>query len=173
MSMDRIVLGAVCCALIFTAKFSMARASSNAAPAASAPDADKAVIEEILKMHEVCQAGELKPDKAVMDKCETEDFTHTHSSGVVEYKTGYIEGVVSGAHHFLKLDWSEVQVRTYGDAAVLEGHEHLMANNKGRMGDDYLDVMIVWVKQAGQWRQAAWIGTRLRDNSPGAPKDSK
>jgi ketosteroid isomerase-like protein len=165
MSLRRIMLCAVCCLLIFAAKFSISAASSKAAPAA--PDSDKAVIQEILKMHDICQAGELKPDKAVMDKCETDDFTHVHSNGMVEYKPGYIEGVVSGAHHFTKLDWSEVHVRTYGDTALLDGHEHLMANNKGSLADDYLAVLIVWVKQGGQWRQASWIAARLKDNSPG------
>jgi len=121
--------------------------------------------EEVLKMNEECNAAELRGDVTAMDNCETDDFTHTHANGTVEYKAEYLKGVGSGAHKFLLLDLSEVHVRSYETAAIVEGHIHLRANNSGKIADVNNLFMTVWVKQHGKWREAAWIADRV-------PKDS-
>ena len=48
-------------------------------------------------------------------------FTHTHASGQVEYKKGYLEGVGSVLIIFLTLDLPELHVRKLGDSAIVEG----------------------------------------------------
>src|SRR6202165_4504356 len=116
---------------------------SGAAQSADGKEADQ----EVLKMNEECNAAELRGDVAAMDSCETDDFTHTHANGTVEHKAEYLKGVGSGAHKFLLLDLSEVHVRSYGAAAIVEGHIHLRANNSGKIADVNNLFMTVWVKQ--------------------------
>ena len=52
---------------------------------------------EVLKRNQECNDAELHADIKAMDDCETADFTHTHASGQIEEKTGYLQGVGSGA----------------------------------------------------------------------------
>lgn len=131
--------------------------------AAQSKAAKEATDQEVLQRNEECNAAELRGDIKAMDDCETEDFTHTHANGEVEYKKGYLDGVASGAHKFLALDLSDLHVRSYGDSAIVEGHLHLRADNSGKIADVQNVLITVWVKQQGQWREASWIAI-------GAPK---
>jgi hypothetical protein len=142
-------------ALLFAAK------TATAPAAAQSSDARAQDNQDVLKMNAECNDSELRADVAAMDRCETDDFTHTHANGMVEYKTGYIQGVGSGTHKFLLLDLSDVHVRSYGASAIVEGHIHLRANNSGKIADVHNVFMTVWVKQQGKWREAAWIAVGL------------
>ncbi len=104
-----------------------------------------------------------------MDAFETPDFTHTQASGQVEYKEEFLKGVGSGAHKFLTLDQTDLHVRSYnGNSAIVEGHIHLRANNSGRIADVNNQLMTVWVKQQGKWREAAWFAVGLPKAAPQA-----
>jgi ketosteroid isomerase-like protein len=166
MSHNRILLWVFSCALVFLPKFLFAAKPGNVLVAAQAGDAKSQDDREVLKMNAECNDAELRADVAAMDSCETDDFTHTHANGMVEYKTGYIQGVGSGTHKFLLLDLSDVHVRSYGNSAIVEGHIHLRANNSGKIADVHNVFMTVWVKQQGKWREAAWIAVGLPPEKP-------
>jgi ketosteroid isomerase-like protein len=87
---------------------------------------------------------------------------------MVEHKAEYLKGVGSDAHKFLALDLSGVQVRSYGDTAIVEEHMHLRADNSGRIADVNNLVMTVWTKLQGKWREAAWIAVGLPGSRPAA-----
>jgi len=154
MTFNRFLIWTASCALLLFAP----RPS-----AAQSKAAKEATDQEVLKRNEECNAAELRGDIKAMDDCETDDFTHTHANGEVEYKKGYLEGVGSGAHKFLALDLSDLHVRSYGDSAIVEGHLHLRADNSGKIADVQNILITVWVKQQGKWREASWIAI-------GAPK---
>ena len=169
MSRNRVLFCVLSCALVFTVKFAFARPTRAATPADSR-EAKTADEQAVLKLNMECNDAELRADLAVMDKCEIENFTHTHSDGRVENKTEYIKGIGSGDHHFLMLEWSEAHVRTYGDSAIVDGQMHLRANNLGKLADYKLAVMTVWIRQKGNWREAAWIAAKMSPNLAEAPQ---
>jgi hypothetical protein len=140
---------------------SFAGLTGSAAPVGQSGDAKAQIDQEVLKINAECNAAELRADIAAMDSCETDDFTHTHASGQVEYKAEYLKGIGSGAHKFLTLDLTDLHVRSYGTAAIVEGHIHLRANNLGKIADVNNQLMTVWVKQQGKWREAAWFAVGL------------
>jgi ketosteroid isomerase-like protein len=157
MPYNRLLLCAASCALLL----SMPR------PGSAQSNATKdATDQAVMKRNEECNSAELRGDVAAMDDCETADFTHTHASGQIEEKAGYLKGVGSGAHKFLTLDLSEVHVRSYGDSAIVEGHMHLRADNLGKIADVQNIFMTVWVKQQGKWRESAWIAVGAPKNNP-------
>jgi ketosteroid isomerase-like protein len=160
MSLNRLLLFvlSVTPVLVFV---SFAGLTGSSAPAAQSGDAKAQTDQEVLKINAECNAAELRGDVAAMDRCETEDFTHTHANGMVEHKAEYLQGVGSGAHKFLTLDLSDLHVRSYGTSAIVEGHIHLRANNSGRIADVNNQLMTVWVKQQGKWREAAWFAVGL------------
>ena len=168
MSLNRALLCAVSGVLVFIPGFSSGRKSGDAVPAAQSGDAEAGADQELLKINAECNAAELRGDVALMHNCETEDFTNIHANGTVEHKAAYLKGVGSGAHKFLALDLSDVHVRSYGAAAIVEGHLHLRANNNGKIADVDNLFMTVWTKQRGEWREAAWIAVRLPQSQLGA-----
>jgi hypothetical protein len=166
MLVKRSLFFALCCALLLAG-----RAVAQSAAGASI---DAKTNEEVLAMNTLCNAAELHGDVAAMDSCETADFTHTHASGQVEYKAEYLKGVGSGAHKFLTLDQTDLHVRSYGgDSAIVEGHIHLRADNSGRIADVNNELLTVWVKQQGKWREAAWIAVGLPATRPAAAAETR
>jgi ketosteroid isomerase-like protein len=155
MTFNRLLLCVVSCSLLLVTP-----------GLASAQSKKEATDKEVLKRNEECNTAELNADIKAIDDCETADFTHTHASGQVEYKEGYLKGIGSGDHHFLLLDISDVHVRSYGDSAIVEGHMHLRANNLGKIADVQNIFMTVWVKQQGKWRESAWIAVGAPKNNP-------
>src|SRR3989442_10281612 len=160
MSLNRLLLCVLSLTLVFVFVL-FAGLTANTALAAQSGDAKARTDQEVLKINAACNAAELRGDVAAMDSCETEDFTHTHANGMVEHKAEYLKGVGSGAHKFLTLDLSDLHVRSYGASAIVEGHIHLRANNSGRIADVNNQLMTVWVKQPGKWREAAWMAVGL------------
>src|SRR5437870_1254788 len=157
MSRNGLLPGVLFWALVFVCAISLARLI-----AAPARVGDAKTDQEVLKANADCNAAELRADIAAMDACETDDFTHTHASGQVEYKAEYLKGIGSGAHKFLTLDQTELHVLCYnGNSAIVEGHIHLRANNSGRIADVNNQLMTVWVKEKGKWREAAWFAVGL------------
>ena len=159
MSLNRVMFCVLSCVLVFTFEFSFARESGDPVPAGQSSDANS--DHEVLKLNADCNAAELRGDVQAISDCETSDFTHTHASGKVEPKAEYLKGIESGSHKFLTLDLSDVQVRSYGCAAIVNAHLHLRANNNGHLADVSDVLTTVWVKQQGKWREAAWIAHRV------------
>jgi hypothetical protein len=161
MSLNRILLVVASCALVFACAVLVSGLTGTAAPAAGS---DTKTDQEVLKVDAECNAAELRGDIKAMDACETDDFTHTHANGEVEYKPGYLKGVGSGEHKFLTLDKTDIHVRSYnGTSAIVESKIHLRADNSGRIADVHNQLMTVWVKQQGKWREAAWFAVGLRN----------
>jgi hypothetical protein len=168
MSQNRFLPRAFSCALVFLAGFPFAGQAGRTLAATPPADARAEADQEVLKINAECNDAELRGDVVAMGNCETEDFTHTHASGMVEHKAEYLKGVGSGAHKFLALDLSDVHVRSYGATAIVDEHMHLRADNGGRIADVHNLVMTVWTKQQGKWREAAWIAVGLPGTRPAA-----
>lgn len=166
MAFNRVVTYVFCCTLLSMITASFAGGAGTAQSAAQTKGAAAETNQEVLKMNADCNAAELRGDVAAMDACETDDFTHTHANGMVEHKAEYVKGVGSGAHKFLTLDLSDLQVRSYGTSAIVEGHIHLRADNLGKIADVNNELLTVWVKQQGKWREAAWIAVGLPASRP-------
>lgn len=171
MSLRRVWRGLTFCALLLGTSQLLAAHPAGAAPRAQSTGTDSKTNKEVLEADAECNAAELRADVAAMDACETDDFTHTHASGQVEHKAEYLKGVGSGAHKFLTLDLSDLHVRSYGDSAIVEGHIHLRADNSGKIADVNNELMTVWVKEKGKWREAAWFAVGLPQSRAAA--DSK
>ena len=73
-----------------------------------------------------------------------------------------MELLKSGKLKYEAYDYSNIKVRLYGDAAVV----NCTLNQKARLGDKdliagpYL-VVLVWAKRNGQWQTVSWQATRV------------
>jgi len=103
----------------------------------------------------------LKADVATYDKLTADSFITIGTAGRAFTKAEIVELLNSGKLKYDAYDYSDVKVRLYGDAAVV----NCMLNQKGRIGDRDLIagpflVVLVWAKRNGQWQTVSWQGTR-------------
>ncbi len=114
---------------------------------------DKAkVTEEILRMERARTDAILAADGVAMGKIFSDDLVYIHSSGRLDTKTSYIDGLVSGKSSYKAFAFSNVKVRAYGDCAVVSG-DAIIDATKSRLDLRFTNV---WVRSDGVWRNVHW-----------------
>lgn len=91
-------------------------------------------------------------DAATLDKMIHKDLAYSHSNGKMENKAEAMAGLVKSKALF---EYKDTKVHVYGNTAVMNTIA-VSANNKTG-----LSLLLVWVKNGGQWQLAARQATRL------------
>lgn len=136
-----------------------------AAPAlALSPVSDEAALKSLLTQF---LDGATRNDAAVHDRFWDEDLIYTRSAGVRIDKAELMEGVRSAPAPKPEdpqtvFSAEEVQVRTYGDTAVVAFR--LVGTTTTSDGKSEVAHFLntgTFVKREGQWRAVAWQSTRV------------
>ena len=117
--------------------------------------AAQGVADEIKKMETDRAAAVVKGDWAKLEKETSDDYTLVNVNGQMLSKSQMIEGFKSGQTKLTTDDVSDMNVRVYGEVAVVTGK----ATVKGTMGGKDVNGQAlftrVYVKKAGQWQSVA------------------
>jgi ketosteroid isomerase-like protein len=102
-------------------------------------------------------------DEATLKKVLADDLTYTHSTGDTDSKSVYIDNLKTGVRKYNKLDHDpEMQVRIYGNTAVLRASAQVATSSKGgQPSPAHLRFIHVWVWQQGRWQMVAHQSARL------------
>ena len=97
----------------------------------------------------------IDPDKAKLESLVSDELSYGHSGGKLEDRKAFIEALTTGASDFKTIDLTE-QTVTIVDNTALVRHK-LMAEtaNDGKPGQAKLAVLLVWIKQKGNWKLLA------------------
>lgn len=134
----------------------------SAQPAAPAPAA--AVVARIRSLEESRFAAMLSRDVAALRRILADDLTYTHSSGQLESKEQFLDSIASGAFQYLAiLPEGALDVRVYGDTAVVTGKGTFRVKAGGEERSLKLRFTDVYISRDGVWQMVAWQSTRLPD----------
>jgi ketosteroid isomerase-like protein len=90
-----------------------------------------------------------------------EDLTYTHTTGWIETKSEFLSTVESGRIDYVAVTPREVNVRIYGDIAVLTG----LSRMQGKVGDRAVDFTIRFTdvsrRIGNSWQLVAWQSAKL------------
>lgn len=100
-------------------------------------------------------------DVAALGSLLADDLTYTHSSGQVENEEQFLAAISSGKLDYESIVPSDVQVRIYGNTAVMTGRADIKVKAQGNPLAFASRFTSVWVKGEGGWRMVAWQSTRL------------
>ncbi|HVR97049.1 MAG TPA: nuclear transport factor 2 family protein [Thermoanaerobaculia bacterium] len=103
----------------------------------------------------------VRRDRDALDSLLADDLTYTHSTGQVETKAQFLASIVSGGMVYKSIQPRDVQVRLYGEVAVLTGRADLQVRAQERDMDIAARFTSVYVLQDGRWRMVAWQSTRV------------
>lgn len=106
-------------------------------------------------------AAMIQGDLAALEGLLAEDLTYTHSTGQVETRAQFLESLRSGKLRYLAATPSDVNVRVYGDTAVVTGRAEMKVSSQGQELTVTARFTEVWVKSGGAWKLAAWQSTRV------------
>jgi len=101
-------------------------------------------------------------DEATLGQVLADDLTYTHSNGDTDNKTAYINNLKTGARKYHKLDHESMDVRLYGNTAILTATAQVETSQKGGSATPaHLRFIHVWVMQNGRWQLVAHQSLRL------------
>ena len=119
------------------------------------------VTDEIKKLEQQRNEAILKGDTATLDKLTSDDYTNTTAQGKIEKKSDIMDGFKSGKIKFDSRELSDLDVRVYGNTAVVTGQVAQKSTNNGADTSGQNRFTRVYVKQNGRWVSVANQATAL------------
>ncbi len=117
--------------------------------------------EEALKAEDARYAAQMGDDFAAMDELFSPDLVYIHTSSVLDNKASYIESMRSGTVKYKVMRRSEVNVRTFGCVAIING----IGNYDVRVKDNDVNVVLrftsIWQKKDNALEFISWQSTRI------------
>ncbi len=97
----------------------------------------------------------IDPTKADLDKLTMNELTYGHSSGMIQDKAAFEQALLSGASDFVSIDLSQQTMHVVGNTAWVRCILSGVTNDGGKPGETHLSILMVWMKQKGQWKLLA------------------
>ena len=97
----------------------------------------------------------IDPDKGKLESLAADDLTYGHSNGKLEDKKAFVESLTSGASDFKTIDLTEQTISIVDNTALVRHKLMAETANDGKPGTAKLSVLLVWVKQKGNWKLVA------------------
>ena len=115
----------------------------------------------IIQAEERLAEASLHLDLAVFEKLLHPDYVIIQPGGLVEGKAKTLASLASDRRHWQVAQSDEMDVRVYGDTAVVIGRW----TGKGQNGEQPFDYqarfLSVWVKEGQAWRNVAFQSTPI------------
>jgi ketosteroid isomerase-like protein len=127
--------------------------NANAAPSAE---------EEIKSLEQERNVAILNGDAAALDRMTADDYTFITLRGELRTKSEIVKGFQSGSFKYESRQISDLNIRVYGDTAVVTGRSNQkgMENGKDYSGD--YRFTRVYVRQKGRWLTVALQATAIK-----------
>jgi hypothetical protein len=97
----------------------------------------------------------IDPDKATLDALVLDELTYGHSNGNIQDKAAFEQALLDKSSDFVTIDLSQQTVKVVGNTAWVRHILTATTNDGGKPGNAHLSVLLVWLKQKGQWRLLA------------------
>jgi ketosteroid isomerase-like protein len=154
--MKRSRAGRALLALLWTVLLPALAAAQAAAAAQPATDEQEVRAADARRFEAM-----VRRDREALDRLLADDLIYTHSTGQVETKAQLLDSIASGSLVYRSIQPRDVQVRLFGDVAVLTGRADLGVRTGERDLDLAASFTSVYVRRDGEWRMAAWQSTRI------------
>src|SRR6266446_3927218 len=126
--------------------------------AAMADSADATAVDKAI---EALRKAYLEADKSQLDKLTADQLSYGHSSGKVESKPQFVDGVMTRKAIIKSIAFPEATVAVVGDAAVVRHLWESESETDGKPTSTKIGVLQVWQKQDGNWKLLARQGFKL------------
>lgn len=131
------------------------------AQSARAQSGRKRVEEELRLLNAAVSEMQVRKDVVAANRLLADDYVFLQADGKVSNKAQNIAVLGDPAFVCESLTTDGVEVRVYGDAAVITGRVVFRATYKGQDGSGEFLYTDVWVKRQGRWQNVVSQATRI------------
>lgn len=123
--------------------------------AALADASDEAAVKDNV---EALRKALLAADKAQLEQLTAAQLSYGHSSGKVQNKAQFVDGVMTRKAVVKSLTFSDLTIAVAGDAAIARHVYASQSETDGKPNNVRIGVLAVWQKQDGGWKLLARQG---------------
>jgi ketosteroid isomerase-like protein len=102
------------------------------------------------------------PDKSTLDALVLDELTYGHSNGNLQDKAAFEEALLNKTSDFVTIDLTNQTIKVVGNTAWVRHTLSATTNDGGKPGNAHLSVLLVWLKQKGQWRLLARQAVKIQ-----------
>src|SRR6266699_6734963 len=119
------------------------------------PKPQTTVEREILNLEEARNQAVIHGDVTALDRMTSDDYTFITLRGELRTKSDILKGFASGSFKYESRQISGLNVRVYGDTAVVTGRSVQKGAENGKDYSGAYWFTRVYVKQQGRWTTVA------------------
>jgi ketosteroid isomerase-like protein len=127
----------------------------------SAQGNTSSVQEELKKLENERNTAITKSDTAALERTTSDDYTLINLSGQLRNKSQLMQSFKTGDIKITSREIDDVNVRVYGNTAVVTGHVTQKGKGEGKDITGQYRFTRVYVKQKGTWQSVAAQETRI------------
>ena len=99
-------------------------------------------------------------DTDALDALFTDDLIYLHSSGVIDSKQSYIDGLKQGKSSYVKIDYQPAQYRVLDGFALIQGKVIMQLIINGAPKEVSGLIISTWRFENQRWRMMSWQATK-------------
>jgi ketosteroid isomerase-like protein len=141
--------------LAITGAVALGAASLLGGSAVLADASDEAAVKDSV---EALRKALLAADKSQLEQLAADQLSYGHSSGKVQNKAEFVDGVMTRKAVVKSLDFPELTVAVAGDAAIARHLYVSESETDGKPNNVRIGSLEVWQKQDGNWKLLARQG---------------
>jgi ketosteroid isomerase-like protein len=123
--------------------------------------ADSAEEAAVDKAVEALRKALLEKDKARLEQLTADQLSYGHSSGRVESKSQFVDGVMTSKAVVKSIAFPELSITVAGNAAIARHLFEAEMEIDGKPTNVKIGALQVWQKQDGNWKLLARQGFKL------------
>jgi hypothetical protein len=93
--------------------------------------------------------------KADLESVASDNLTYGHSSGKLQTKAEFVDSFITKASVFVTITLSNQTIKVTGNTAIVRHKLDAQTADSGKPGTVSLGIMLVFVKQHGEWKLLA------------------
>jgi ketosteroid isomerase-like protein len=117
---------------------------------------------EILKIEKERNQAIVDGDAAALERMTSDDYTFITLRGELRTKAEIVQGFKTGSFHYESRQISDLNVRVYGNSAVVTGRSIQKGSENGKDYSGDYRFTRVYVKQDGRWQTVALQTTLIQ-----------
>ena len=129
---------------------------------AAVPGSEEAAKRTILQLEEERNHAIVNGDAAVLERMTSDDYTFITLRGELRTKAEIVKGFRSGSFHYDNRRISDLNVRVYGETAVVTGRSVQSGHENGKDYSGDYRFTRVYVKRNGDWQTVALQTTLIQ-----------
>jgi ketosteroid isomerase-like protein len=114
--------------------------------------ADTALVDRLTAQADAWDKAIVRKDRAAIEGNMAEDFRQIDREGNVETKKSFVDGLMSPDLQIDPYTVEELDVRLYGDTALLSGRTRMTGRYQGKPFASHYRYIDIYVRQGDAWK---------------------